>query len=110
MKKAIAGIFGATWITLAGSASAATQLTSLSEASEALRELPQGAITQQILDPIELESTRGGMVPLAIALGVASFDLALMGFYWGFTFLITHPQAHLLIHSYLKSEERRYER
>jgi len=83
MKKAIAGIFGATWITLAGSASAATQLTSLSEASEALRELPQGAITQQILDPIELESTRGGMVPLAIALGVASFDLALMGFYWG---------------------------
>jgi len=37
MKKAIAGIFGATWITLAGSASAATQLTSLSEASEALR-------------------------------------------------------------------------
>ena len=66
MKKAIAGIFGATWITLAGSASAATQLTSLSEASEALRELPQGAITQQILDPIELESTRGGMVPLSI--------------------------------------------
>ena len=55
MKKAIAGIIGATWITLAGSASAATQLTSLSEASEVLREIPQGAITQQILDPIELE-------------------------------------------------------
>ena len=34
-------------------------------------------------DPIELETTRGGFAPLAFALGVASFDLALMGLYWG---------------------------
>lgn len=37
----------------------------------------------QKLDPVELETTRGGMVPLAIALGIASIDLALAGFYWG---------------------------
>ena len=34
-------------------------------------------------DPIDLESRRGGFAPLAFALGVASFDLALMGLYWG---------------------------
>ena len=34
-------------------------------------------------DPIELESHRGGLAPLAFALGIASFDLALMGMYWG---------------------------
>jgi hypothetical protein len=39
--------------------------------------------TVYMADPIELESTRGGFAPLAFALGVASFDLALMGLYWG---------------------------
>ena len=35
------------------------------------------------LDPIAMESTRGGLGPLAIALGIAGVDLALMGFFWG---------------------------
>jgi len=35
------------------------------------------------LDPIAMESTRGGLAPLAIALGIAGVDLALMGFFWG---------------------------
>ncbi len=35
------------------------------------------------LDPLAMESTRGGIAPLAIALGVAGVDLALMGFFWG---------------------------
>lgn len=35
------------------------------------------------LDPIAQESIRGGLAPLAIALGVAGVDLALMGFFWG---------------------------
>lgn len=34
-------------------------------------------------DPVELEASRGGLAPLAFALGIASFDLALMGMYWG---------------------------
>lgn len=37
----------------------------------------------QELDPIVMESTRGGLGPMALALGIASVDLALMGFYWG---------------------------
>ena len=35
------------------------------------------------LDPIAMESTRGGLGPLALALGIAGVDLALMSFYWG---------------------------
>ena len=35
------------------------------------------------LDPIAMESTRGGLAPLALALGIAGVDLALMSFYWG---------------------------
>ena len=35
------------------------------------------------LDPFAMESTRGGLGPLAIALGIAGVDLALMGFFWG---------------------------
>ena len=35
------------------------------------------------LDRIAMESTRGGVAPLALALGVAGLDIALMGFYWG---------------------------
>jgi hypothetical protein len=35
------------------------------------------------LDPIAMESARGGLAPLALALGIAGVDLALMSFYWG---------------------------
>ena len=35
------------------------------------------------LDAVAMESTRGGIGPLAIALGVAGIDIALMGFFWG---------------------------
>ena len=35
------------------------------------------------LDPIAMEITRGGLGPLALALGIAGVDLALMSFYWG---------------------------
>jgi len=37
----------------------------------------------QLIDPLELEHIRGGFAPIALALGFASFDLALMGFFWG---------------------------
>ncbi len=39
--------------------------------------------TVEHLDPITMESQRGGLAPLALALGIASFDLTLMGVYWG---------------------------
>jgi len=41
------------------------------------------AASVYVADPIELEANRGGFAPLAFALGIASFDLALMGMYWG---------------------------
>ena len=47
------------------------------DATLQLRELPRQ------LDPIEVETTRAGLGPLALVLGIASFDLALMGVYWG---------------------------
>ena len=37
----------------------------------------------QPLDVVQMESLRGGLAPLGIALGIAGLDLALMGFYWG---------------------------
>jgi len=35
------------------------------------------------LDPVQLETLRGGFAPLGVALGIAGLDMALMGFYWG---------------------------
>lgn len=35
------------------------------------------------LDPVQLETLRGGLAPLGVALGIAGLDMALMGFYWG---------------------------
>lgn len=35
------------------------------------------------LDPIAMEATRAGLVPLALALSIGGIDLALMGFFWG---------------------------
>lgn len=35
------------------------------------------------LDPVELETTRAGLGPLALVLGLSSLDLALIGVYWG---------------------------
>ena len=35
------------------------------------------------VDPIEAETLRAGFGPLALALGITSVDLALMGMYWG---------------------------
>jgi len=43
---------------------------------------PENALVHQ-LDPIELETTRAGLGPLVLALGIASVDLALAGFFWG---------------------------
>jgi hypothetical protein len=37
----------------------------------------------QPLDVVQMETLRGGLAPLGIALGIAGLDLALMGFYWG---------------------------
>ena len=36
-----------------------------------------------IVDPLELNLSRAGFAPLAFVVGVASIDLALMGFYYG---------------------------
>ena len=35
------------------------------------------------IDPLEAETLRAGFGPLALALGITSVDLALMGMYWG---------------------------
>lgn len=43
---------------------------------------PANALVHQ-LDPIALETTRAGLGPLVLALGIASVDLALAGFFWG---------------------------
>lgn len=39
--------------------------------------------TFETIDPLLLEVNRGGLAPLALALGIASVDLALIGVYWG---------------------------
>ena len=46
-------------------------------------ELEQSSLAVHRLDPIVENTTRAGFAPLAIALGIASIDLALMGFYYG---------------------------
>ncbi len=48
--------------------------------------------TIEHLDAITMESQRGGFAPLALALGIASFDLALMGVYWGIYLPYYAPQ------------------
>ena len=48
--------------------------------------------TIEHLDAITMESQRGGLAPLALALGIASFDLALMGVYWGISLPYYAPQ------------------
>ena len=58
-------------------------------ASKSLEERTGFAQTQvpsnhhQPLDVVQMETLRGGLAPLGIALGIAGLDLALMGFYWG---------------------------
>jgi hypothetical protein len=48
--------------------------------------------TIERLDAITMESQRGGLAPLALALGIASFDLALMGVFWGIYLPYYAPQ------------------
>lgn len=43
----------------------------------------QTAASVQVMDALELETTRAGFAPLAVALGIAGFDIALMGFFYG---------------------------
>lgn len=48
--------------------------------------------TIEHLDAITMERQRGGLAPLVLALGIASFDLALMGVYWGIYLPYYAPQ------------------
>ncbi len=67
---------------VAGLISAATLTANAANLSASPASEPHMPTIEQ-LDPIVMESERGGLAPLALALGIASFDLTLMGVYWG---------------------------
>jgi hypothetical protein len=51
--------------------------------SEGFEQVKQPQNQLLALDPVQLETLRGGLAPLGVALGIAGLDMALMGFYWG---------------------------
>jgi hypothetical protein len=51
--------------------------------SEGFEQIKQPQNQLLALDPVQLETLRGGFAPLGVALGIAGLDMALMGFYWG---------------------------
>ena len=51
--------------------------------SEGCEQVKQPQNQLLALDPVQLETLRGGLAPLGVALGIAGLDMALMGFYWG---------------------------
>ncbi len=83
MKKAMAILLSTTTITLISHASTASMTTGKHIARDYFAGASPSVGNVQLIDPLELEHIRGGFAPIALALGFASFDLALMGFFWG---------------------------
>ncbi len=83
MKKAIAVLLSATTITLTSHANTVSIATEQNIARDYFAGASQSVGNVQLIDPLELEHIRGGFAPIVLALGFASLDLALMGFYWG---------------------------
>lgn len=83
MKKVTATVLGAVMVVSSTVAAAASTGVPVGDA-HTMHFQPATASSVHMLDPIELETTRAGIAaPLALALGIASFDLALAGFFWG---------------------------